>query len=820
MMKSFFKKLAFVMALAMVVATMAPAATASAAEALGIVAQNDDTWTVLESDEVELGVEGLDYKYKNAPSDYAKLSPEWDSSDKTVATVDKYGKVTTLKAGETVISIALSNGQKGELKLTVKAPEADDSFTVEQTTYTLAELTFANKEITQADVEKNLKVEWIVVDDYAAPQPFQVVGVKDGVATINVYGFNDGVKYVFTYADAEPVVLDATIGDVASIEVKAYADAACSADLEHVAYVGQDATIKYVLKNAKGVDITDVALANNASAYVEYKLGTDSTIGEYWLNDMTGTATDPNGKIFFTVANKSVTVTAKFVTGKFDSNTGLPIEGPTSDPYTVFSTNPPAYRITSKVGVTVNGNWNAPTTTLALDDEYKYSNKVVFKFKDSDKKDVFTNDATYTKGEFSFKSTNPAVAFINPTTGAITTNTEGSTTVLVYFKPAPTTAVPNPVATLVAADTITVAAKRAVASINPAGYSVVVSSDSTNNFNEGTLTFELKDKLNALIDAADGKLKVERNKATLPTGISAPTVTWTRTAEGKYTIKVVGSTANVGDATSYLFTYEIKADGAPTQTFTVTVRKPIYANGELVVSGHEIVTNNVTDLKTENDAAKTLTATVNVQSNAVNVKPVEVIKSPGKDYQVGNYYYTVTKNGSDITSKTSVASDNKTINIGLTSVATASAVGGANVVNKGANGQGTYVITVYKAVGATVATTTQALSIVQTKTVNVGDTQKTVAFVSKNNAEVAPNTVEAMVLAAYAFKYDNTTFGANGTALPGNIIMTVDAKKPNDTVLKGDVVFVRSVTFYVKTSATSNTYTTNTVTINDYITAK
>ena len=246
MMKSFFKKLAFVMALAMVVSAMAPAGSAFADEVkpLGIVAQDDTTWTVLESDEVELGVEGLDYKYKNAPSDYAKLSPEWDSSDKTVATVDKYGKVTTLKAGETTISIALSNGQKGELKLTVKAPVAP--LTVEQTTDKEIKLTLDAK-TTKADLEAGLTF-YYYVGDVKVYYPIQVTEVKDGVAKLTSYvTFIDGTKYGVEYAGEKDEFV-ATIGEVAKVVVTWK----CGKDAMK-AYAGESTTISAKLLNAKGM---------------------------------------------------------------------------------------------------------------------------------------------------------------------------------------------------------------------------------------------------------------------------------------------------------------------------------------------------------------------------------------------------------------------------------------------------------------------------------------------------------------------------------------------------------------------------------------
>ena len=97
MMKSFFKKLAFVMALAMVVSMAAPAATtASAAEEMKIGYQNGAVITELNLTEVR---SSEDLKAVGAPSNWKELGINWVSSNPAVATVDNAGVVTAVSAG-------------------------------------------------------------------------------------------------------------------------------------------------------------------------------------------------------------------------------------------------------------------------------------------------------------------------------------------------------------------------------------------------------------------------------------------------------------------------------------------------------------------------------------------------------------------------------------------------------------------------------------------------------------------------------------------------------------------------------------------------
>ena len=126
MMKSFFKKLSLVMALAMVVSLVAPAGSAFAAEA-GIAYQ--DKKTAIEAINAEVGGEVVDLCFLGAPADW-KSTFAWTSGDETIASVDRAGKVTGLKAGETTVTITAGAdaSYKYTVKVTVTEPVAEVTY--------------------------------------------------------------------------------------------------------------------------------------------------------------------------------------------------------------------------------------------------------------------------------------------------------------------------------------------------------------------------------------------------------------------------------------------------------------------------------------------------------------------------------------------------------------------------------------------------------------------------------------------------------------------------------------------------------------------
>ena len=323
MMKSFFKKLAFVMALAMVVTMAAPAAQASAADALGIVLQNDNTWTVKETGEVAVGAT-VDYRYKGAPANYKELDPTWASSNEKVATVDKNGLVTGVADGVATISITLSNGQTGSIEVTVGYGDVNpDAFEAKQKSHITFDVNF-NKEVNYGRDNVNLYrvFETDKGDVYVvwAVRKATLSADKKTLTVEPYVQFNDGERYLVAFEDIETKLnngssLDGVeydeftvkIGAVDTVKLDWYSTVD-GVKSDKVAYTnGEDAEedIEVTLTTKLFCGDVDLTEIYKNDGYVEYTLINEEAVAEWVvLSDNT---------LIFTKENIPATVQATYV---------------------------------------------------------------------------------------------------------------------------------------------------------------------------------------------------------------------------------------------------------------------------------------------------------------------------------------------------------------------------------------------------------------------------------------------------------------------------------------------------------------------------
>ncbi len=127
-MRSFSKKLAFVLAAAMVVTVVTPAAQAKAADDFTL---NRTEQTLYVNNGVnDKGVVGgglygnvqkYDFNLKNKPSDWKDYGYKWTSSNSKVATVASGGITTAVGVGTATISCVITDKATGEIATTLKA---------------------------------------------------------------------------------------------------------------------------------------------------------------------------------------------------------------------------------------------------------------------------------------------------------------------------------------------------------------------------------------------------------------------------------------------------------------------------------------------------------------------------------------------------------------------------------------------------------------------------------------------------------------------------------------------------------------------------
>ena len=131
-MRSFSKKLAFVLAAALVLTGFAPAAQAKAADDFSlnrtsyILYTNEDSVNMHGSEYLADGLYGnvssYDFNLKNKPADWnTAYSYKWASSDAKIATVATGGVVTAKSVGKTVISCTITEKATGNVAATLKA---------------------------------------------------------------------------------------------------------------------------------------------------------------------------------------------------------------------------------------------------------------------------------------------------------------------------------------------------------------------------------------------------------------------------------------------------------------------------------------------------------------------------------------------------------------------------------------------------------------------------------------------------------------------------------------------------------------------------
>lgn len=187
MNKNFLKKLAFVLALAMVVTTMAPAAAATVSAATGIEQKNGKAFP---------SIYAAGKKFTVAMSQLNATSKVvWTSSDKSVATVGlTTGRVTAKAPGTTTIKATIKNKKTNAVKTTysrtLRVVERSTALATDPT-----EVSLKVKETATIKASLTPSTSTDVVEFYSTDKTVATVGkksgvvtaVKDGEATIKVY---------------------------------------------------------------------------------------------------------------------------------------------------------------------------------------------------------------------------------------------------------------------------------------------------------------------------------------------------------------------------------------------------------------------------------------------------------------------------------------------------------------------------------------------------------------------------------------------------------------------------------------------------------
>lgn len=350
MMRGFVKKLAFTMALSMVVTTAAPAGSAFAAKEFTYAHQKDATKKAVTELFMEAGDE-VDLRFIGV-SDYKNYTLEWKSADPTIAKVDKNGLITAVENGTTTIELVIGDssvytstpvivkvGEEPTVTPTATptatptvTPEITEapvalSYEVKQTSDTKATITF-NKDITYT--KDDVKVFRSYGDGVEYAWGLKNIEIKDNVITIEPYvAFADGETYIIKVgAEDEGTTFVTKIGAVDEVRTT-YKSMGKDGKAFTNGEDGEEIIVSLSTKlYSQGVDVTNVYTTENVS----YALAQENeyvTIDEY------------TGELVFVKENIPVTVIVTYMDYATDDE-GTPVRTQVS----MISELTPAYKVT------------------------------------------------------------------------------------------------------------------------------------------------------------------------------------------------------------------------------------------------------------------------------------------------------------------------------------------------------------------------------------------------------------------------------------------------------------------------------------------
>lgn len=221
----------------------------------------------------------------------------WTSSNPEVATVDKWGTVKAIAAGETTIS-AVAMQTEGKVATTapatVKVTVVGKGITdVAQTKENVVKVTFG----TAQDTEKVTKDTLTITPANASVVNPTIKSVtwnsEKTVATVESYiNFEDKAVYTVAVKDTDnQKEFVASVGDVASITITGPSKVV----------VNEENEIKYTLKDANGIEVS-----KGSNARVEFEIVDNEMYGYLGYDD-----------IIVTEKGKTVVVKATYYTGEY-----------------------------------------------------------------------------------------------------------------------------------------------------------------------------------------------------------------------------------------------------------------------------------------------------------------------------------------------------------------------------------------------------------------------------------------------------------------------------------------------------------------------
>lgn len=526
-----------------------------------------------------------------------------------VASVDKNGVVTALKAGKFFITAkTYQSAATKELGYTAISDPVEvtayASITeAKNTSKTKISLTL------DTDMSKTLTKDNVVVTNASGvKQVVKSVGFNaDGtVATVELWSpMTDKVVYKVSVPEVKPVEFTASIGAPASVVVTGPSLVADNEATE----------LKYVLKDANGVEV-------DAAATGKVVFSTTAPYSEANIFE---------NKLTVYQIGKVIPVKATYYTGTYDSNYNeIKIE---SEVFSITCVDSVAPTVASATTATItsksNGkdaDWANTSMVLPVNDANKF---LQLKYVNSNNETKYTNNGE--ADVWAFESTDTSKLLINPVTGQLTPLAEGQVVVIAKC------------GSFQNSYTITISAKREAASVTPDVSGVVLSnSDKLVELDSKTVKLTVKDNYGEdFADSSAVTYTILGTTANQDQARSAVTV-----VEGTNSITFKAN-KNGAEGT---YTYRVKKCGKEIN-LSVTVRKPSSTVSRATVK----VDTNEFDTKVATGSAVTTKAIkvslAELASNEVVIRPLTsgvkytVKHSDGTEYKVGEGHVVDNQDG-------------------------------------------------------------------------------------------------------------------------------------------------------------------------------
>ena len=542
---------------------------------------------------------------------------------------------------------------------------ADSVFEVKQNTVKTFTINFdsAVKTLGEVTVTRLLEANGAT---YEYPQVVKSATLaKDGMsATVEVFSaLQNNVNYVINVTGYDAYTLTASAGAPATMTISSSKDA-----VSPFVTAGAEATLEYRLYDAKGVDVT------TGSETVLFNAKEYSTDGSYYV---------AGNKIWFVKSGLSTTVVAEYQSGKFENGVQV---GNVKTEFDFVSVDKTPVTVKGVADATVGDFDKNKTLAFPMGDTVNLQVKVAKS--EGDPVVVNSNGQDIGVGNITFETVSPEVAALDLATMQVIAFNQGTAAIVVNLETKDANG--NLVKTPIGVVNVTVQAKRALTTVTVDKALVTVGN--AENFDKAELKLTAKDQYgkdvtieSVTFDGANDAAKKVKD------GVKDA-------GAGKIELDGAILSGALDKANAIQLTYTAKVNNDKTVSFSVLVKKAVsddktnYINIETTGNFGEIART------AGSKDAKAATFSVYKMNNGVKVGAQNVTAYPSdtKTAVEGEYYFKVTKNGTDVTDKMAVSGNAVTVNFSGTKDVTVS--GSALKVVTYDLGAGNYVFTLYKAI--------------------------------------------------------------------------------------------------------------------------